>query len=133
MLCSANVFSAVAVICILLFACKTKQTTSTDADIPPEVTIAPVYADPDSSQKTRGSYADAFVKVIHQKNNAVCKTVLELVHENGEKQLLIPKDKLPDEFDRHGTEVWITYRQLLMPVPQECSGIMVEIKIIRKK
>ncbi len=105
----------IAFVLSLAIACKSKSSaTATD----PKAMAVPA--------KTKG-------KVSHQYRSSGCATVIVL-NEQDKPASLIPKDKLPAEFDVDGMEIVFNYRVLKMPQPQGCTtGVPAEIKDISKK
>ena len=61
-------------------------------------------------------------KVSHRYKTAGCNTVIEVKLEGeGEIQTLIPKDKLAQEIDVNGTEIYFNFLLLRMPQPEGCK------------
>jgi hypothetical protein len=63
-----------------------------------------------------------FGRVSHKYKASGCNAVIEVKLETeGEIQTLIPKDKLPTEFDIDGTSIYFNFLLLRMPQPAGCS------------
>lgn len=60
-------------------------------------------------------------KVSHRYRTMGCNTVIEVKLEGDEIQTLIPKDKLAQEFDIDGTEIYFNFLVLRMPQPEGCT------------
>jgi hypothetical protein len=109
------------ILLLLFFSCKTKQNINNSNPIKEAATPAPV--------------GKSFGTVSFQYKATGCSTVIVIKDEAQNNTItLIPKDKLPDEFDKDGLEIYFNYRPLKMPNPKGCSiGIPASITDISKK
>jgi hypothetical protein len=72
-------------------------------------------------------------KVSHKYRSTGCATVI-VFNQDGTEMTLIPKDKLPKEYDVDGMEIKFNYHSLKMANPQGCNvGMPAEITEISKK
>jgi hypothetical protein len=107
------------ILLLLFFSCKTKQNINNSN--PVKEAAAPVGKN--------------FGTVSFQYKATGCSTVIVIKDEAQNNTItLIPKEKLPDEFDKDGLEIYFNYRPLKMPNPKGCSiGIPASITDISKK
>jgi hypothetical protein len=102
---------------IFTFSCKTKQvglqnTQTTDVKT--------------SDPKTLG-------KVSHEFKATGCGTIV-IIKDKENQTILIPKDALPEEFDKDGLQIYFEYRLLKMKNPSGCGkGIPADLSNISKK
>ena len=103
-----NILLFASVFTLTFGSCKTKQATvtTTAASIPMQVAAK-------ASDQTRG-------KVSHQYRSTGCSTVI-IVKSGQEVITLIPKDKLPEQFDKDGLEIRFDYLPLKMHNPAGCN------------
>jgi hypothetical protein len=95
----------------------TKPVENTNTAVNPklEESKAPVQEAMNIENKTLG-------KVSHRYRATGCNTVIEVKLEgDGEIQTLIPKDKLAQEIDVDGTEIYFNFLLLRMPQPTGCK------------
>jgi hypothetical protein len=72
-------------------------------------------------------------KVSHEYRATGCRTVI-IVSTSDEPLTLIPKDDLPEKFDKDGLEILFNFRLLKMLNPEGCSvGIPAELSDISVK
>jgi hypothetical protein len=123
-----KVIFGVILISVLIGACKVKTTKENVNNInskptensnnlanKPEESKAPVQEEMSVENKTIG-------KVSHRYKATGCNTVIEVKLEGeGEIQTLIPKDKLAQEIDKDGTEIYFNFMLLRMPQPAGCK------------
>jgi thioredoxin-related protein len=106
-----------------LSACKSKKNAAASATSDNTSTTA--------AMTTRSS-ADNTGKVSHQYRATGCPTVIVFT-KDGSEITLIPKDKIPAEFDVDGMEVKFNYHSLKMANPVGCTvGMPAEITDISK-
>jgi hypothetical protein len=124
-----KILLGISLLTTLSIACKvkaTKENTSKENVKPTENKTAMQEVE-NIENKTLG-------KVSHRYRTAGCNTVIEVKLEEGEIQTLIPKDKLSQEFDVDGTELYFNFLVLRMPQPEGCKiGQPAEITDIVKK
>ena len=114
-----NIIIFIAIILFLSVSCKTQKDTSSKVKM-------------EEKDYTRGK---SIGKVSHQYRAGGCNSVI-IVEMVGPASyiVLIPKDKLPDSFDKDGMEIYFDYHPLKMPNPPGCiEGMPVEIFNISKK
>lgn len=108
-------------ICIsVAIACKSTQKTanSTNAE--------------QSNQMTQ--VGNTIGKVSHKYRATGCATVVIIIIDGEKELVLIPKDKLSNDFDVNGLELKFNYRPLKMPQPPGCNvGIPAALMDISKK
>jgi hypothetical protein len=110
---------------VFIVSCKSKKITSS-ADASSDTTAV----NNSSALIVTGNTSGI---VSHKYNSTGCSTVIIVKQEDGEITL-IPKDKLPGEFDVDGLMVLFNYHTLRMPQPQGCSvGIPAEITTVSRK
>ena len=123
-----NIFLGFLLISTFNIACKVKSTkeNTTNSNTKPientnsvnpklEESNAPVQEAMSIENKTLG-------KVSHRYRTSGCNTVIEIKLEGeGEIQTLIPKDKLSNQIDVDGTEIYFNFLLLRMPQPAGCS------------
>jgi hypothetical protein len=103
-------------------SCKSKKETTASA----ASTSTPAAMTSRTDGNTTG-------KVSHQYRAGGCATVIVFNNE-GTEMTLIPKDKLPAEFDVNMMEIKFNYHTLKMANPAGCNvGIPAEITEITKK
>jgi hypothetical protein len=106
-------------------ACKSKKATTASTT---STTTTPTPAA--MTTRTEGNTSG---KVSHQYRATGCATVIVFNNE-GTEMTLIPKDKLPAEFDVDKLEIKFNYHTLKMANPAGCNvGIPAEITDISKK
>lgn len=124
-----KIFLGISLLTTLSIACKvkaTKENTSKENVKPTENNTA--------MQEVTAIENKTLGKVSHRYRAAGCKTVIEVKLEEGEIQTLIPKDKLSQEFDVDGIELYFNFLVLRMPQPAGCTtGQPAEITDIVKK
>lgn len=105
-------------------ACKSKKETTASSSASTTTTPAAM------TTRTEGNTSG---KVSHQYRATGCATVIVFNNE-GTEMTLIPKDKLPVEFDVDKLEIKFNYHTLKMANPEGCNaGIPAEITDISKK
>lgn len=87
-----------------------------------------------SKQQTATVTGTTTGKVSHQFRATGCETVIIVDNAaSSDPQILIPKDKLPKEFDQDGLVIKFNFRLLKMPNPEGCAtGNIAEITDISK-
>lgn len=107
-------------------ACKSKKETTASSSASTSSTQTPETMTTRTEGNTSG-------KVSHQYRTTGCATVIVFTNE-GTEMTLIPKDKLPAEFDIDKLEIKFNYHTLKMANPAGCNvGIPAEITDISKK
>jgi hypothetical protein len=123
-----NIFFWMALLAAVSVSCKVKTTkeNTNNTNVKPivnasntnsksEESNAPVQEAMSIENKTLG-------KVSHRYRTSGCNTVIEIKLEGeGEIQTLIPKDKLSNQIDVDGTEIYFNFLLLRMPQPAGCS------------
>lgn len=144
-----KILFALTVVAVSLAACKGKKEvnntsdssdkSATTATVTPtdkaKKVITPAYSDPDTVGAQPAPDPNAKMtlgKVSHKYIKGGCTSVLLVANGNSE-EVLIPKDKLPKEFDVDGMAVRFDYRALRMPNPSGCTtGKVIEVlKIVK--
>jgi len=110
-----KILISIVTVCVMMTSfCKPKQnvvTASTNADTMQKESDQ----GPPQEPKTSG-------KVSHQYRKTGCATVIIVTQQNEERKLiLIPKEKLKNEFDTDGLEINFNYYLLKMPNPPGCE------------
>ena len=107
------------VLCLLIFtfSCKTKQVAQQNTQTTDVKTSDP---------KTLG-------KVSHEFKATGCGTVV-IIKDKEVQTILIPKDALPEEYDKDGLQIYFEYKLLKMRNPPGCNkGIPAALTNISKK
>jgi hypothetical protein len=115
-------------------ACKSKKNTASSSANTSTTTTT-------SSSSTSGGTASISAvpagtttgKVSHQYRSTGCATVIVFI-KDGTEMTLIPKDKLPAEYDVDGLQINFNYHPLKMANPAGCAtGMPAEITDLSKK
>jgi len=114
-----NIICLIIIILFISISCKTKQSINSNAKAVEQNSVK----------------GNTFGKISHQYRATGCATVIIINKEGQDKPItLIPKDKLPDDMDKDGMEIYFDYHLLRMKNPEGCNvGIPAEIKNISIK